>query len=647
MPDSRALSKFSDQFHPIHTLVSPPPPRFSIWDLRPVAAIALLAGVFLFVALAFTGSGPAEAQAPYPGHPGPVQNLKVVPGETSNQFIATWKPPTDDGGAVVGAYAIGLGTTEYDWELRNPKVDPYHILPVVSTTPLRAVVTVSGPGVPRYVAVIAINDKGFGESAIAGGTSRTPVATAKPGPVQNLSVTAASFTELTVAWDAPASDGGSAITGYTVEASATMEGTYTTTGVTHSPETALTASVAVPGNMTRWVQVRAVNSVGSGEWTTANGTSNAGVPGAVQSLSVEPGHDATLKVTWKAPSDDGGSAITGYKVEAKATGDETYSDTNVTHSPATALTATVTGVAVGETRWVRVWAVNAKGDGAWDTGTGSNIKTVPGKIRELRTYDHHGLLIWVHDRHIDWDNLGPVHSISDGGSPIIRYDIEYSGTKRASATLEAPEPVQSLFVGPGQGETLKVTWKTPRIDGGSPITKYEVEASATEDGTYRADNVSHSGTALTATVTGVAVGETRWVRVLALNAKGNSRLKLSVATATNTKTTPHVVQNLSVTAAAPDGETKLTVTWEAPVSDGGHAITVYNVEARDAEGTYSTANVAYKPTVNLLTATLTNLAAGATRFVRVRAVNSLGDGPWAMASGTTETLPGKVQNLCA
>ena len=141
-----------------------------------------------------------------------------------------------------------------------------------------------------------------------------------------------------------------------------------------------------------------------------------------------------------------------------------------------------------------------------------------------------------------------------------------------------------------------------------------MEASATEDGTYRADNVSHSGTALTATVTGVAVGETRWVRVLALNAKGNSRLKLSVATATNTKTTPHVVQNLSVTAAAPDGETKLTVTWEAPVSDGGHAITVYNVEARDAEGTYSTANVAYKPTVNPLTATLTNLAAGATRL---------------------------------
>ena len=65
-----------------------------------MAAIALLAGVFLFVALAFTGSGPAEAQAPYPGHPGPVQNLKVVPGETANQLTVTWSAPSNTGGHI-------------------------------------------------------------------------------------------------------------------------------------------------------------------------------------------------------------------------------------------------------------------------------------------------------------------------------------------------------------------------------------------------------------------------------------------------------------------------------------------------------------------------------------------------------------------
>ena len=363
--------------------------------------------------------------------------------------------------------------------------------------------TVSGPGVTRYVAVIAINDKGFGESAVVGGTSRTPVATAKPGPVQNLSVTAASFTQLTVtwsapsntgghidkyqieasgtsnaavpgavqnlavmgsfksifiSWDAPSDNGGSAITKYEVEASTTENGTYSNTGVTHSPIDAKNAIVTGLGNSeTRWVRVLAINRWGRGQWVKASGASKPVVPGAVQNLSATAGTGPNLTVTWAALASDGGNASTGYTVEA--TGDETYSTANVTHSPATALTATVTGLTVGETRSVRVAAFNEAAVGDWAMTSGTNTSRPPGQV-------------WI------------------------------------------------LYVDAISESAFTIVWKAPLDSGSSAITGYEIQSRAPSDETWDTTETL-SADADSKTITGLSKGTTRMVRVRAVNTQGS------------------------------------------------------------------------------------------------------------------------------
>jgi hypothetical protein len=84
----------------------------------------------------------------------------------------------------------------------------------------------------------------------------------------------------------------------------------------------------------------------------------ATVPGTPTNLTTTPAN-AQVVLAWTAPVDDGGSAITGYKLYRSATSGGTYS---LIASP-TALTYTDTGLTNGQTYWYKVSAVNAIGVG--------------------------------------------------------------------------------------------------------------------------------------------------------------------------------------------------------------------------------------------------------------------------------------------
>ena len=113
-----------------------------------------------------------------------------------------------------------------------------------------------------------------------------------------------------VAFTAPASNGGSVITGYTVTSS---PGSFTATGAT-SPinVTGLTNGTAYT------FTVIATNAVGN---SLASSTSTAVTPVAPITAPDPPTsvvatriNSTTVRVTFVAPTNDGGSAITGYKV---------------------------------------------------------------------------------------------------------------------------------------------------------------------------------------------------------------------------------------------------------------------------------------------------------------------------------------------
>src|SRR5207245_1513733 len=134
---------------------------------------------------------------------------------------------------------------------------------------------------------------------------------------------------VTLVWQAPSNNGGSAITAYKVYRSSTSgtEGYLVTVGnVTSYTNTGL-----VSGH-TYYYKVSALNSIctspTSHEFTTRPPT----VPSAPQTLQATAG-TGNVTLVWQAPSNNGGSPITNYNIYRSSTSDaEAYLTTigNVT-----------------------------------------------------------------------------------------------------------------------------------------------------------------------------------------------------------------------------------------------------------------------------------------------------------------------------
>ena len=118
---------------------------------------------------------------------------------------------------------------------------------------------------------------------------------------------------------------------------------------------------------------------------TASVAAETAAPDAPQSLNVSPDDTGTLDVSWEAPASDGGSAITGYKVQWKS-GSEDYdgsagSTRQAEITDPASRTHTITGLTDGVEYAVRVIAANYVGDGPpSDEATGTSRETTPPEL---------------------------------------------------------------------------------------------------------------------------------------------------------------------------------------------------------------------------------------------------------------------------
>ena len=161
-----------------------------------------------------------------------------------------------------------------------------------------------------------------GVPAVINNSTITVLTTTAPGAPTGLTATASGTTAINLSWSAPASTGGSAITGYKIEVSPNGTSGWTDQ-VANTNSTATTyAHTGLAAGTTRHYRVSAINANGAGTASNVDSaTTDATAPGAPTGLSATASGTTAIDLSWSAPASTGGSAITGYKIEVSPNGD--------------------------------------------------------------------------------------------------------------------------------------------------------------------------------------------------------------------------------------------------------------------------------------------------------------------------------------
>ena len=183
------------------------------------------------------------------------------------------------------------------------------------------------------------------------------------------------------------------------------------------------------------------------------------------------------------------------------------------------------------------------------------------------------------------------------GAPTI------SGTTQVDETLRA----ETLSITDEDGLTnVSYSYQWIRSDNGA-----DTDIAGETDSTY--------------TLVLADLGKTIKVQVTFTDDGGNDETLTSEATVAATATVPSAPQNLTVTSGSQTRE--LDVSWQAPSSNGGSAVTGYKVQWKESTDGWDTAADVSEAAETGTTHTITSLTGGVEYAVRVIATNVVGDGP--------------------
>ena len=380
----------------------------------------------------------------------------------------------------------------------------------------------------------------------------------------------------------------------------------------------------------------------------------ADLPGPPASVVASPKHQSAI-VTWDPPADDGGWAITTYQVTASPGGH----GCSWTTGP---LKCSVTGLMNGTSYTFAVTATNPQGAGPSAT-SGSTTPTPQPPDAPLSLTVVAGNATAA----ISWATPS-----SDGGMPITNYTIKSSPGNKTCTWISGPltcvvsgltngtaytftaTATNSVGTGPssdasapatpvttpgkptgvsgtrGDGQ-VSISWMAPLSSGGGPITGYTATASPTG-----ATCTWVSGP-LSCTVGGLTNGSAYTFTVTATNVAGTG-----LPSAPSGPVTPGTVPSAPTSVSGLRGNAQVAVSWVAPTSNGGAAITGYTATAIPGGATCSWAS-------GPLSCTVSGLTNGTAYSFTVTASNAVGSGAASSPSSTITpaTVPGAPTSVAA
>ncbi len=301
------------------------------------------------------------------------------------------------------------------------------------------------------------------------------------------------------------------------------------------PTTRTSAPVSSLTNGTEYTfQVRAVNDAGEGVMDAETATP-LGAPSAPTNLRADTTQaDERVVLTWGAPSDNGGAAITGYEYRV---------DDTDWRGPLgnTILTVTLDNQKphYSHDYYVRAVRGATKGDSAHFSAIPTGDAQEPTAPESLvpRPGDGEVTLNWNppanngggdierYDYRVDGGTWVPnglaltvtVTGLTNGRS--YQFDVQAvnsAGPSSSAASVmatpaAAPGPPRELTATDDEDRQVTLTWMAPTDNGGSAILRYEYDVDAS-------DSWMNAGSDLTETVTGLTNGTSYIFRVRAVNA---------------------------------------------------------------------------------------------------------------------------------
>jgi fibronectin type 3 domain-containing protein len=411
--------------------------------------------------------------------PGAPTGLTPKPG--NSQVTLSWTAPVSDGGSEVSSYNVFEGTT----------ADLSGSAPVTNVTGTTVTLPSLINGTTYFFAVAAVNAAGQGPLSI----EMQAVPMTVPEAPTGLTATRGN-TQVVLSWAAPASEGGSQVTGYDLYVGTTADLSR------NAPVARVTDTVVTVTNLMNGTRyyfwVTAVNQVGAGPPSNEVSAVPLTVPGAPTGLTATPG-GSQVTLSWAEPT-SGGAAIDGYLIfEGTRPGGENPNPVN--GSLVTDTSYTVPGLTNGTTYYFRVTAVNAAGQGPLSAEAPATL------LRIIPT--------------------SPPPSTPTSDTPTSdtpTSDTPTSGTTTpfvtpqtsAGTTAQKVSAPTGLTATPGDAR-VHLSW-TPPASYGAPVISYKVYL-ASLPGVQESAAIGTSKSP-DATVAGLANGTVYYFMVAAINAAG-------------------------------------------------------------------------------------------------------------------------------
>ena len=598
---------------------------------------------FKVAAINAIGTG-AQSAASATATPATVPGAPTIGTATAGVGSATvtWTAPANNGGAAITGYTV----TPY-------KAGVAQAIQNFSSTATTETVTGLANNTAYTFAVAAVNGMGTGSNSAQSNSVTTPTTPGAP----TIGTATAGVGSATVTWTAPASNGGVVITGYVI--TPYKAGVAQATQTFNSTATTETAT-GLANNTAYTFAVAAINGVGTGAASAqSNSVTTPTTPGA-PTIGTATCGNASVSLSWTAPASNGGAAITGYVVTPYIGGMAQATQTFNT----TATTDTVTGLTNGTAYTFKVAAINGVGTGTQSAASASvTPATTPGAPTGVSgTFGNASVsLTWT----------APANN---GGSAVTGYVVTpyIAGVAQATQTFNSTATTETVTgltngtaytftvaainnVGTGSASTqsaavtpattpgaptigtatagvgsASVTWTAPVSNGGAAVTGYVV--TPYKAGVAQATQTFNT-TATTETVTGLANNTAYTFTVAAINVAGTG----TASAQSNSVTTP-TTPGAPTIGTATFGNTSATVTWTAPASNGGNAITGYVITPYKAGVAQATQTFNSTATTEIATG-LTN---GSSYTFAVAAINGVGTGTASAQSNavTPATVPG-------